>query len=158
MTSETVKNFWQTYARKNNLPLEPIPPAWMFGDGTEEMGDRLGNLVVKGLKTGTCAAHCIHEIENEPIPKVNDYEIVLDGRNEPLVIIKYTKVELVKMNEVTEAFAKSEGEGDLSYDYWYSAHERFFTWELGQYGRTFTPDLLLVCQTIEAVETYSPML
>ncbi|EUJ21285.1 hypothetical protein PGRAN_14303 [Listeria grandensis FSL F6-0971] len=30
----------------------------------------------------------------------------------------------------------------------------FFTWELGQYGRAFTDDLLLVCQTFEVMDIY----
>ncbi len=54
--------------------------------------------------------------------------------------------------EVSEAFALSEGEGDLTYNYWYTEHEKFFTWELEQYGITFRPDLILVCQTFEVVD------
>lgn len=58
------------------------------------------------------------------------------------------------MNEVSSDFARSEGEGDLSYDYWYREHVKFFTWELSQYGLTFTPDLLLVCQTFKVMDVY----
>ncbi|MBC1475287.1 ASCH domain-containing protein [Listeria grandensis] len=153
MVLENVKAYWGAYAVANGLDRN-VPPAWMFGDGSQEMGDRLGSLVVQGIKTGTCAAHCVFELENEPIPEVNTYEIVLDGSNEPLAIIKYTKIELVKMNEVTHDFARSEGEGDLSYEYWYTGHKKFFTWELAQYGRAFTDDLLLVCQTFEVMDIY----
>ncbi|WP_199897176.1 ASCH domain-containing protein [Paenilisteria weihenstephanensis] len=144
--------YWESFAKKNGLDLE-CPAAWAFGDGAE-MADRLGALVVNGVKTATCAAHCVHEIEGEAIPQVGEYNIILDGKNEPLAIIRYTEVELVKMNEVSRDFARSEGEGDLSYEYWYEAHVNFFTWELGQYGREFTPDLLLVCQRFEVVDVF----
>nr|WP_036078990.1 ASCH domain-containing protein [Listeria cornellensis] len=148
--SEIVTAYWESFAKERDLDLE-CPVAWAFGYGAE-MANRLGALVVDGIKTASCAAYCVHEIEGEAIPVVGEYNIVLDGKNEPLVIIRYTEVELVKMNEVTRDFARSEGEGDLSYEYWYDAHVRFFTSELAQFGLTFTPDLLLVCQRFEVVE------
>lgn len=157
MSVNKVEEFWHRYTRENMLNLS-VPEAWMFGDGSKEMGDELGNLVASGMKTGTCAAHCIYELEGEEIPKEGQYDIVLDGDNNPLAIIKYTKIDFVKMNEVTRDFARSEGEGDLSYDYWYREHVKFFTWELSQHGLTFTPDLLLVCQTFEVVTVNKDLL
>lgn len=148
-----VEAYWQSYATKNGLNLS-TPDAWMFGDGSKEMGDTLGALVVDGIKTGTCAAHCIYELEGEKLQQVGQFDIILDGDENPLAIIQYTNIELVKMKNVTPAFAKSEGEGDLSYDYWYDAHVQFFIWELGLYDLTFTPDIVLVCQTFEVVDIY----
>ncbi|GAA0437671.1 ASCH domain-containing protein [Virgibacillus salarius] len=153
MFNNKIKKYWNMYAKENDLNMN-LPEAWMFGDGTKEMGDELGSLVVNGIKTGTCAAHCVYELEGEEIPKVGQYGIVLDGDNNPLAIIKYTKIDFIKMNEVSSDFARSEGEGDLSYDYWYREHVKFFTWELSQYGLTFTPDLLLVCQTFKVMDVY----
>lgn len=150
----TIKNYWENYATKHNLPLT-LPDYWMFGDGSETMGDELGELVIRGLKTGTCSAQCTYELENEPIQQVGQYDIVLDGSNQPLAIIQYTKIEILPMNEVSEEFAISEGEGDLTYDYWYREHEKFFRWELEQYGLTFTPEMLLVCQNFKVVDIYS---
>ncbi|EON71440.1 ASCH domain-containing protein [Lysinibacillus sphaericus] len=153
MSVSKIEEYWRKYASENDLNMS-VPDAWMFGDGSKEMGDGLGSLVVNGIKTGTCAAHCVYELEEEEIQKVGQYDIVLDGDNNPLAVIKYTKVELVKMNEVTNDFARSEGEGDLSYDYWYREHVKFFTWELSQYGLPFTPDILLVCQTFKVMNIY----
>lgn len=157
MSVNKVEEFWHRYARENMLNMS-VPEAWMFGDGSKEMGDVLGSLVVSGMKTGTCAAHCIYELEGEEIPKEGQYDIVLDGDNNPLAIIKYTKIDFVKMNEVTRDFARSEGEGDLSYDYWYREHVKFFTWELSEHGLTFTPDLLLVCQTFQVMAVNKDLL
>lgn len=151
----TIEHYWRSFAAKEQLEWSEVPEAWMFGDGTEAMGDEMGELVVKGIKTGTCSAECVYPLENELPPQAGQYDIVLDGRNEPLAIIKYTNVEVLPMNEVSEAFARSEGEGDLSYDYWYKGHETFFTWELGLYGLIFTPELRVVCQTFEVVDVYA---
>lgn len=148
-----VEAYWQKYAKANDLSLA-VPEAWMFGDGSKQMGDELGDLVVKGIKTGTCSAHCVYALEGEEIQKAGQFDIVLDGDEKPLAIIQYTNIAISKMNEVSEAFAKSEGEGDLSYTYWYNAHVEFFTWELARYNLTFTPELLLVCQTFKVVDVY----
>ncbi|WP_186380888.1 MULTISPECIES: ASCH domain-containing protein [Paenibacillus] len=153
MSANIIQEYWQRFAKQNELNMD-VPSAWMFGDGSKAMGDELGGLVVSGMKTGTCSAHCAYELENEEIPKVGQYDIVLDGDNNPLAIIQMTQIEVVKMNEVTHEFARSEGEGDLSYAYWYQEHVEFFTWQLSQYGLTFTPEILLVCQTFKVVDVY----
>ncbi|MFS0870336.1 ASCH domain-containing protein [Paenibacillus xylanilyticus] len=155
MTTNITEQYWKLYAQKENLNLE-VPAAWMFGDGSKEMGDELAKLVVDGIKTATCAAYCVYEFENEEPPKQGQYDIVLDGSNQPAAIIQYTNVELLKMNEVSADFAKNEGEGDLSYTYWYEEHVKFFTWELGLYNLTFSDDLMLVCQTFRVVDTFAP--
>ncbi|MDR2993795.1 MAG: hypothetical protein LBV11_08200 [Bacillus cereus] len=43
------------YDKEHELNMS-VPNAWMFGDGSKEMGDALGSLVVQGIKTGTYAA------------------------------------------------------------------------------------------------------
>ncbi|HJG53548.1 MAG TPA: ASCH domain-containing protein, partial [Staphylococcus arlettae] len=59
---------------------------------------------------------------------------------------------ITPMNEVTEAFAALEGEGDLSYEYWYNEHERFFRKELSSYNIEFSIDMDLVCQEFKVVD------
>ncbi|HDR7437245.1 TPA: ASCH domain-containing protein [Bacillus anthracis] len=118
------------------------------------MRDELRSLIVKGIKTGTYATHCVYGLEGEEIQKFGQYDIVLAGDNTRLAIIKYTEIDFLKMNEVTSDFSRSEGTGDLSYDYWYSERVEFLTWELSPYGLTFAPDLLLISQTFRVMDVY----
>lgn len=37
-------------------------------------------------------------------------------------------------------------------------HVKFFTWELNLHGLTFTPELLLVCQTFKVIDIYKDRL
>jgi len=67
-------------------------------------------------------------------------------------IIKTTSVEIILMNEVDEDFAKSEGEGDLSYSYWYEQHKTYFTKALEGTGIGFKEDILLVCERFELID------
>ncbi|PEM43209.1 ASCH domain-containing protein [Bacillus toyonensis] len=118
------------------------------------MKDELRSLIVKGIKTGTYAAHCVYGLEGEENQKFGQYDIVLAGDNTRLAIIKYTEIDFLKMNEVTSDFSRSEGAGDLSYDYWYSERVEFLTWELSLYGLTFAPGLLLICQTFRVMDVF----
>lgn len=141
-------------AQENELNISVLD-AWMFGDGSKEMRDELRSLdVKKGIKTEIYAAHCVYGLEGEEIQKFGQYDIVLAGDNTRLAIIKYTEIDFLKMNEVTSDFSRSEGTGDLSYDYWYSERVEFLTWELSPYGLTFAPDLLLICQTFRVMDIF----
>lgn len=147
---KTIEQFWTEFSEKNNIS-EKNPNAWMFGDGSKNMGDSLGELVADGVKTATCSAAITYELENEAIPQVGQYDIVLDGSNEPIAIIKNISVTLTKMNEVTHSFSYLEGEGDRSHNYWYDVHEEFFKEQLKNYNLPFTEDILLVCEVFEVV-------
>lgn len=147
---KTVEQFWCEFTEKNNIS-EQCPNAWMFGDGTKAMGDSLGALVVEGVKTATCSAAITYELENEALPQVGQYDIVLNGSNEPIAILKNVSVTLMKMKDVTHSFSYLEGEGDRSHKYWYDVHEEFFTEQLKNYQLPFTEDLLLVCEVFEVV-------
>ena len=148
---ESVKTYWEQFQKKHKLS-QSQPEAWMFGDGSEAMGNDLGELVVQGVKRATCSAKCLHDLEGEDLPAVGQYGIILNGKSEPLCIIQFTKVSITPMNEVTEAFAALEGEGDLSYEYWYNEHERFFRKELSSYNIEFSIDMDLVCQEFKVVD------
>ena len=148
---ETIKQYWENFREKYNLS-DNLPEAWMFGDGSEVMGNELVELVIRGVKRATCSAKCLHDIEGEDIPVEGQYNIVLNGKNEPACIIQYTQIDITPMNEVTEAFAALEGEGDLSYQYWYDEHERFFRKELGSFNLDFSIDIDLVCQQFRVVD------
>ncbi|HCW2669431.1 ASCH domain-containing protein [Enterococcus faecalis] len=145
-----IENYWYEYAKSNNLDLS-TPPAWMFGDGSKSLGNKLAKLVLSGKKTGTCAAKESYVVEKEDIPRIGQHAIVLDGAGIPVAIIKYTKIEEIPMNQVKEEFAISEGEGDLTYEYWYKEHEKFFINEFSNYGLTYTPEIILICQNFEVV-------
>ncbi len=98
---------------------------WSFGNN-ERLANELAELVIAKRKTGTSSSLWGYEYYQEEIPKVGEVSIITNWTGIPKCIIETTKVEIVKYNEVTEAFAKTEGEGDLSLTYWKKAHWDFF--------------------------------
>jgi uncharacterized protein YhfF len=115
-----VERFWRAY-------LETLPegsPArdetykvWAFGDGPE-LADELGALVLTGRKTATCFALWEVVAGEETMARVGDRSVILDGRDEPLCVIETTEVAVRRFDEVDDGFAREEGEGDRSLEYW----------------------------------------
>jgi uncharacterized protein YhfF len=120
--------------------------SFSFGD-SPALADELLALVLTGKKTATCGA--LRDFGGEePVPQVGRRDIVLDGQGRPAAIIETVSIEMKRFDEVDADFAAKEGEGDLSYEYWRSAHEAYFARNGG-----FSPDMILVCERFRLVET-----
>ncbi len=122
---------------------------WVFAfcnDGehiTEpELADELANLVLSGKKTATASALADYAEANEPLPTVDGkFDILLNGKGEPVAALTNTRVYQTKFNEVTAEHAFKEGEGNRTLAYWRQVHEEFFR-ELG----LFSPDMAIICE------------
>ncbi len=77
--------------------------------------------------------------------------IVLDGQGQPLCIIETTEVTQCRFDEVDADFARAEGEGDFSLEYWRNAHQTFFSRTLPKIGKAFSEDMLLVCERFKLI-------
>ena len=121
--------------------------AWAFG----EAPDKLAELVVQGIKTATCSAYDLYQINNEPLPKAGDYCIILDSHEEAVCIIKTRKVYVTEFCNVSEEHAFKEGEGDRSLEYWRIVHINFLTNELASVHKTFDENTKVVCEEFEVV-------
>lgn len=142
----TAKELWKEYTTNNNIG-ECKYQAWAFGGPT----DLLADLVRKGEKTATASAYPLYELENELLPKVGEYSIILNSREEAVCIIQTTKVYLVPFCEVSEKHAFKEGEGDKSLSFWKCAHKTFFTECLSQSEIVFDEHMDVVCEEFKIV-------
>lgn len=153
MTEEIVKNYWDQF-------LASLPPdspyhaktyvAEGWGD-SPQLADELGALIAEGIKTATCSALWEWEAEGNPIPQAGLITIALDGPGEPLCIVETVEVTIRKYNEVDSDFAREEGEGDLSLDYWRQAHKNYFSRVLKKIGKEFSEEMPLVCERFRVI-------
>ena len=103
------------------------------------------------MKTATCSSLALYEHENEEIPKVGDYSVILDSDGQAVCIIRTTKVYIETFDQVSERHAYLEGEGDRSLEYWRQVHEEFFAEELRTIQQNFDTKMELVCEEFEVV-------
>jgi uncharacterized protein YhfF len=122
-----------------------VPPTWSFGDHPE-LADELLGLVLDGTKTGTSTALVEFEHADEPLPRVGDLSIVLDGAGRPAALIRTTDVRTVPFDQVDEEFAASEGEDDRTLASWRREHERYWRRVLEPLGAAFAPDMPVVTE------------
>ena len=91
---------------------------WKFGINNNE----LISLVLTGKKTATTSLLD----NNEKLPVIGEESIICYDNGTEACIIRTTGFKVMKFNEMTEEYAKLEGEGDLSLDYWKKVHCDFF--------------------------------
>jgi uncharacterized protein YhfF len=119
-----------------------------FGD-SPELADELLALVLAGRKTATCGA--LRDFGGaEPAPVVGRRDVVLDGRGRRAAVIETVEAIVRRFDEVEADFARDEGEGDLSYEYWRDVHRAYFERNGG-----FSPDMKLVCERFRLVEVFN---
>lgn len=140
------QELWNKY-KKINPSIGDDIDAWQFG----AEADLLAKLVLEGTKTATASAYDLYAVDNDPLPEVGSYDVILDGQEQAVCIIKIIKVSIVPFKDVSAEHAWKEGEGDKSLDYWRDVHEEFFKPYFEECGLTFTPESLIVLEEFQVV-------
>jgi uncharacterized protein YhfF len=118
--------------------------SFAFGDSAE-MADALLTLVLAGTKKATCGA--MADYDGVALPRPGQRSIVLDGLGRPVCVIETTDVICQRFDEVDDAFAREEGEDDMSLSSWRENHKSYFSRNGG-----FAPGMMLVCERFRLVE------
>lgn len=162
----TAKEMWNEYRIINKEANDY--EAWSFA--TSE-GDSLARLVLDGIKTATSSLYerykkddtMFPQLEayklsqqdidyNEPnLPKINAYNVILNGNGEAVCITRTTKVIVIPFNKVDSLHAEKEGDGERTLEYWQKVHEAFFREETTLMGIEFTEEMLILCEEFELV-------
>lgn len=88
-------------------------------------------------------------IDNEPLPKVGNYSIILNSKEEAVCIIKTIKVYVTEFKNVFKEHAFKKEEGDRSLTYRRKVHESFLINELASVNITFNKNTKVVCEEFE---------
>jgi uncharacterized protein YhfF len=127
--------------------------AFAFGD-SERMASELSALVLQGIKRATASLVWRYEHDKTAQPKPGDLSIVTDWSQRPLCVIETQAVDVVPFNEVSEDFARTEGEDDGTLESWRKNHTKFFADECTRIGRVPDEQMLVVCERFRVV--YQP--
>jgi len=122
--SALTDEFWRRYREASGLGHDSYDVV-AFGDGPD-MASELAELVVAGIKRATAGLVRQFGSDGEPPPVVGGYVVLLDGEARPRAIWRTTEARVGPLNSVDERFARDEGEGERTREWWLSAHRRFF--------------------------------
>ncbi len=148
---ESIRPFWNAF--QSTLTFDASSrfyEAFHFAD-SEPVANELAELVLAGTKRATASLVWFYESEKRPLPKRGDLSVVTDWDGKPLCVIETGTIEVVPFEEVTEAFAAREGEGDKSLRFWREAHWDCFGRECRCMGREPTLRMPIVCEPFSVV-------
>lgn len=149
----TVKDLWKKYLDSIGEDFgstEKAYESWHFCNNEKEANE-LAELTKKGIKRATAGLLKSYEVENEPLPKVDDLHIIEDWDGNGVCVVKVKSVEILPFCEVTKTHAEIEGEGDKSLEYWREEHLKFFKQDAEELGFTFTEDMKIVFMIFDTV-------
>jgi uncharacterized protein YhfF len=147
--SPAVSAFWEEFRRARGLPEQAYDVCRM-GDGPD-MADALLALILTGPKRAT--ACLLRDVEQglEMMARVGGHVVVLDGSDQPRAIWRTKTVEVKPLNQVDDAFAWDEGEGERTRDDWLAMHKRYFERRAAAEGFAFDDSLPAVFERFTVV-------
>ncbi|AHF06155.1 ASCH domain-containing protein [Desulfitobacterium metallireducens] len=150
---KSIQEMWVNYINfigEDIIGTDKKYTSWHFCDNEKGAND-LSELVKNGIKRATTGLYYFYEIEGETLPKAGDLSIITDWQSIAQCVIETQKVNLMPFNEVTEEFAKIEGEGDKSLKFWREVHISAFNRQLEEIKVEFSDEMLVVCEEFEMV-------
>jgi histidinol-phosphate aminotransferase len=151
-----VKAYWENACSEMGIAPSSAYTASTFGDPKffDEI-DEITVLALEGQKKATSHLEIDFEVNNIPVRKEGEYWLMLDKALNPRGIVQLTTVKITPFNEIDDAYAAIEGEGDSSLRHWKEVHEDYFKLQLGTWGREWSEDLPVVCEIFKLV--YPPL-
>ena len=112
---------------------------WKFGVNNNE----LISLVLSSKKTATTSLFK----DDTKLPVIGEKTIICYDDGTEAATVRTIDFKIMKFNEMTEEYAKLEGEGDLSLDYWKKVHYNFFK----SIDKNFNDDSKIIFEIFELV-------
>lgn len=153
--NKSVVRLWERYCAINRNAPAAVPDSFHFCANRED-ANICAALVVMGQKRATAPSLAELELTGEPVPQVGDYAIVTDWAGNAVAVIRTASVEIRRLGDVDEDFARAEGEGDLTLDWWRTAHQAYYESVLAGSGYIVDANLEIVCERFERVFPTSP--
>lgn len=139
---------WEEFCRATGTDEACEYEAWAFGDAP----DKLADLVLRSIKTATASAYDLYAADGKPLPKVGEYSVILNSREDAVCVIRTTRLEVLPFCKVDERHAYLEGEGDRSLAYWREVHEDFYRRECEEYDSIeFNENFNVLCEEFECL-------
>lgn len=148
---KSTKGFWENFLKENpNNKCKNEPISFYFCDN-EKDANECAELLVQVIKQATATSLWWYEKNNENLPKEGDQYIITDWDGNPKAVIETTKIVPTPYNEITVEFARIEGEGDKSLEYWQRVHTAYYSREMEPYGEEFKENMTIICEHFKTI-------
>jgi uncharacterized protein YhfF len=97
-----------------------------FGFAGTPLREQLVAAVLRGDKTATAGLLVDYERDGEPLPTAGERYAVVDNEGRDVAVIETTDVNVCRIGDTDEQFARDEGEGFESVAAWREAHDRYW--------------------------------
>ena len=147
--SKEVLDFWDKVKKETSVSGDFLD-AWGFGDNPELIDELLG-YVLEGIKRTSTDLLKESELEGWPENHVGEYNIILNGRELPVAVIKTVSVRRAKYRDVDADHAYWEGEGDRTLETYFIEHDKYYKRRGEALGFEFNKDMLVDLVRFELV-------
>jgi uncharacterized protein YhfF len=147
--SREILDFWDKFKSETGIESN-FADAWGFGDNPELMDELLSYILI-GKKRSSTSLLKESELQGYPLDKVGDYNIILNGKEEPVAVIKTISVRRVKYRNVDAEHAYWEGEGDRTLETYFLEHDNYYQRVGDTLGFEFDKDMLVDLVRFELV-------
>lgn len=146
-----IVSFWRSFVQSQPVdPTDRFFEAFHFDDN-EASANELAQLVLAGKKRASAGLVWSFDAVSAPLPKAGDLSVVTDWAERPLCVIRTERVDVVAYDEVSAAFAATEGEGDGSLQYWRRVHWAAFERACRRMGRMPELKMPVACERFSVV-------
>lgn len=145
-----IETFWQDFKNRHPEIKTNHHDTYAMGS-TDENATILAHLIARGIKTATTSAVDLYG-PDEPLPFVGEYNVILDGHDQPICVTQTKVVETIPFNQVSAEHAYHEGEDDRTLASWRREHRAFFQAAYQQEGQSFTEEIPCCCEVFERID------
>ncbi|MBL4656881.1 MAG: ASCH domain-containing protein [Flavobacteriales bacterium] len=147
----SIHKMWAAFCLANREYKEREAPNSFYFCDNQPDADQCAELVVKEIKQATAASLWSYEHADEVIPQNGDLFIVTNWAGEAKAIIRTSKIEQVPYHHISAEFARIEGEGDKSLEYWRKVHWDYFSREMKPHQLEPSQNMIIVCEHFETL-------
>lgn len=145
------EQLWDDFVKENNIEGKTFQTRW-FGEQTNPTQvTELANLILSGKKRSTAKPLAYYSAEQEAVPQVGDYFVLLNGDMKPVAVAETVVSELIPFLRISAEHAYNEGEGDLSLEDWRDRTRTKFNDLMAKYDHHFSEDDPVVSEAIKVV-------
>jgi uncharacterized protein YhfF len=118
--------------------------------------DELVAAILAGAKTTTTGLLEEYEHYGDPIPEPGSRQALIDSDGRRIAVLEIVEARVIRVSEVTEEFARAEGEGFETVADWRAGHQKYYQGEqmreaLGKVP-AFDDNTLIVAEWFRLVE------